>query len=375
MTGSRDPAATPTMADLDQRDSWARLDPSGLRHRLRGLPVQCQAGWLQGGALQPSAHSAAGEVNKVVVCGMGGSAIAGNLISDLVGATASHGRPTPPVIVVRGMEFPFALDRDSLVITCSFSGETGETISLFHRALDAGARLIVVAGGGRLAQEAGNRGLPLLKIEIPGEPRSAVGYSLMLLTAAFGRLGLAEVTDPQVDDAVACLERRVAGLAEDVPTQDNLAKQLALALDDRIIAVYGGGLFSGMARRWKTQLNENGKAWAFFEEVPEMLHNAVEVFAPPVGASEGMTALLLKPSLGNDPLAPHYATVEDALDRGGTPFKVLAGEPEDGPLAQLLGMMALGDYVSYYLAISKGLDPSSIPGITHSKDFLGGQTS
>jgi len=361
------------MADLDGQGAWDRLDPSGLRHRLRGLPQQCQAGWLQGSALQPPDGWMAGEANKVVLCGMGGSAIAGNLISDLLGAGASHPRPKPPLIVVRGMEFPFFLDRSALVIPCSFSGETGETISLFHQALDAGAQLMVMAGGGRLAQEASDRGLPLLEIDIPGEPRSAVGYSLMLLAAALVRLGLAEISDSQVEGAVRSLDQAASGLAEDVPTQDNPAKQLALELNDRIIAVYGGGLFSGMARRWKAQFNENAKAWAFFEEVPELLHNAVEALTPPVGAAKGMTALLLKPDLADDPLAPHYATVEDALDRSDVPFKVLTGEPAAGPLAQLLGMMALGDYVSYYLAILKGLDPSSIPGITHAKDFLAGQ--
>ncbi|PKB78925.1 MAG: hypothetical protein BZY88_15970 [SAR202 cluster bacterium Io17-Chloro-G9] len=362
------------MVDLDEQSIYARFDPSGLRHRLRGLPQQCQAGWVQGGSLQAPGPWPPVEVDKVVVCGMGGSAIAGNLISDLIAASPSATLPPPPIIVVRGMVFPFSLDHSSLVIHCSFSGDTGETMSLFHKSMDSSASVMVVAGGGRLAQEAMDNHLPLLRIEAPGEPRSAVGYSLMLLASAFKALGLGEMPNSQVTSAIDSLEQRVAGLAEDIPTQNNLAKQLALDLKDRIIAVYGGGLFSAMARRWKTQLNENAKMWAFYEEIPELLHNAVEAFIPPVGESQGLTALLLKPSVANDPLAPHYATVENALDRGGIPFKALAGEPKKSPLAQLLGMLALGDYVSYYLAMLKEVDPSPTPGIAESKNYLAGQT-
>ena len=306
---------------------------------------------------------------------MGGSAIAGNLVSDLIAASPAPAlRSRPPIIVVRGMEFPFSLDRRSLVVLCSYSGDTGETISLFHQARDSGARVLVVAGGGRLAQAALKNGLPFLRVDTPGEPRSAVGYSLMLLAAAFNKLGLTNIAAPEVTASIASLEQRVAGWAENVPTQDNSAKQLALTLNNRVVVVYGGGLFAGMARRWKTQLNENAKAWAFFEEIPELLHNAVEAFPAPTCPDQGLTALLLRPNVSNDPLAPHYAAAENALDRSGVPVKVLKGDPEESPLSQLLGMLALGDHVSYYLAMLRGVDPSPTSNILHSKDFLSGRT-
>ena len=257
------------MPELDQKAIYDRLDPSGLRGRLLGLPQQCQDGWLQGGDLQTpqdwvSQDLASDNVDKVVVGGMGGSAIAGNLVSNLIAASPAPAlRTRPPIIVVRGMEFPFSLDYRSLVVLCSYSGDTGETISLFHKARDSGARVLVVAGGGRLAQEALESGLPFLRVDTLGEPRSAVGYSLMLLAAAFNKLGLANFTVSETTASIALLERRVSELVEVVPTQDNLAKQLALTLKDRVVVVYGGGLFAGMVRRWKTQLNENAKTWAF----------------------------------------------------------------------------------------------------------------
>ena len=259
------------MFDLDQPATYSQWDPSGLGARLRRLPEQCRAGWLQGEGVEPLHDWDPSGVDKIVVCGMGGSAIAGNLVSDLIGASSTAlGTKGCPILVVRGMEFPFSLDGRSLVIPCSHSGNTSETISLFHRATEAGARILVVAGSGKLAKEALKRDLPLLKIGVKGEPRSSVGYSLMLLAAALCQHGLATLDPLVATSSIDALERKVSRLTEDVPTGENSAKQLALALAGKVIAVYGGGLFAGMARRWKTQLNENAKAWAFFEEIPRI---------------------------------------------------------------------------------------------------------
>ena len=358
------------MIDLDQPATYSQWDPSGLGARLRRLPEQCRAGWLQGEGVEPLHDWDPSGVDKIVVCGMGGSAIAGNLVSDLIGASSTASRTKGcPILVVRGMEFPFSLDQRSLVIPCSHSGNTSETISLFHRATEAGARILVVAGSGRLAKEALKRDLPLLKIGVKGEPRSSVGYSLMLLAAVLCRHGLATFDSLVVTSSIDALEKKVSRLTEDVPTRENAAKQLALALAGKLIAVYGGGLFAGMARRWKTQLNENAKAWAFFEEVPELLHNAVEAFTQPPG-DPGLGVALLQPSVEGDPLAAHYAAAETILADTGVPVEVLKGDPEESPLAQLLGMLALGDYVSYYLAMLKGVDPSPSPNIDKAKDLL-----
>jgi glucose/mannose-6-phosphate isomerase len=302
--------------------------------------------------------------DKVIICGMGGSAIAGDLLANLVSI-----QPTVPISVVRDFHLPFLLDRRSLAILCSYSGNTEETLSMFHQALEANAQLMVVTGGGLLEDEAGARKVPLLKIEVSGEPRSTVGYTLLLLLGILGRLGLAETTENDVRAATLALRQKVSQLAEEVPTEDNPAKQLALTLKDKVILVYGGGIFSGMARRWKTQFNENAKAWAFFETVPELLHNSVEAYGSSPKISQHVMALLLHPTLVADQVSNRYHIVAQLLRHSGLSHRVLEGQ-KGPPLGQILAMLLLGDYVSYYLAMLNGVDPSPTPAIVLAKQRL-----
>jgi len=350
-------------ADLDQPGSYSQASPSGLGGRIRGLPAQCQAGWRQGmAAAYPPEWSSS---ESVTVCGMGGSAIAGDLLAGLVAAQKGA-----PVRVVRGFDFPFRIDSHSLIVVCSFSGDTRETIALFHQAQAANARIIAAAGGGTLAREAAAAGIPLLKVDLPGEPRSAVGYNLMLLAATLDRLGLWSISQEEVTASIEALASQSARLAEDQPTGGNPAKGLALMLHEKLVMVYGGGLFSGLARRWKTQLNENGKVWAWHEEIPELLHNSVEAFGSMPEIKKMLSAVVLQPFVEGDPASAHYRAAEELLTSNEIPFNMV--RPADGlaPLGQLLTTMLLGDYVSYYLAILSGVDPSPTPNIILSKEIL-----
>jgi glucose/mannose-6-phosphate isomerase len=316
-------------------------------------------GWRQGKAL--SLPQDWDRSNKVVIAGMGGSAIAGDLVGDLASLQG-----TIPIWVVRDFRLPFALDQRSLVIVCSYSGNTAETLSMFRQALKAGARIMVVTGGGLLAKEAKAQGIPHIHVSIPGEPRSAVGYTLLLLLASLHRLGMVETSEDDVQAATAGLRQQALQLGEEVTARNNPAKQLALELQGKLILIYGGGIFSGMARRWKTQLNENAKAWAFFETIPELLHNSIEAFTASPGIAERTKALLLQSDTGADQLRDRYRVVTQLLQQSGVSYRAL----ESGvgrPLQQLLSMLLLGDYVSYYLALLNGVDPSPTPAISWSK--------
>ena len=345
------------MTDLDNPKTYEQLDPSGLRLRLRDLPRQCQAAWqLSQVKAQPlKLLDDWKQINHVVIGGMGGSAIAGDLAKDLAAS-----QQAVPITVVRDFQLPFPLTGNHLFVASSFSGNTDETLSLLQQARQSKAKVLAIAGGGQLARMAEEEGLPLLSIQTPGEPRSALGYNLLLLLGVLARLGLVSTTANDVQSALDALQEQVARLGEEIPVGDNPAKQLAQELAGRLILIYAGGIFSGVARRWKTQLNENAKAWAFYESIPELLHNSVEAFHP--GAIEGSDrlALLLLPAAASAELGRRYQIVEELLAGQGIPYRRISG-PAGPPLAQLLWMVLLGDYVSYYLALIRSIDPSETP--------------
>lgn len=351
------------MDNLDNDRIYDRLDPTGMRGRIRGLPLQCEEAWSQARDLVLPEHWQSSS-NKVVIGGMGGSAIAGDLVADLASL-----QQAVPIIVVRDFHLPFRLDRNSLFIGCSHSGNTDETLSLFRQALQQQARVLAVTGGGVLAEEAKAQNIPLLTINAPGEPRCAVGYNLMLLLGALRRLGLVNTSDDDVQGATADLRRQIAQLGEEVPTEHNPAKQLAHELKDKLIVMYGSGIFSGAARRWKTQFNENAKIWAFFETAPELLHNAVEAYHSPPGVNPDKIVLVLQPNSNSEVLQSRYRVVKELLHRKDIPHRVLAGV-DAPPLAQLLTTLNLGDYVSYYLALLQGVNPSPTPTLDLGKRLL-----
>ena len=348
--------------NLDDAELYSRLDPSGMRERLRDLPRYCLAAWQQAQAFNLSDDWADSE--KVVIGGMGGSAIAGDLLANLAAIEGSL-----PILVVRDLHLPFFLNERTLFFACSYSGNTEETLALLDQAAKTDARIIAVSSGGALTTKARQHQFPLLTIDLSLEPRSAVGYCLILLLGVLDQVGLVRVGAAELERTVQSLSQKICQLNEDVPVVENPAKQLAVELRDKLILVYGSGLFSGMALRWKSQFNENAKIWSYSETIPEMLHNSVEAFRSTLPMSELATVLLLQPNVLDGAYPRHYAVVSELLGRGSIPYHILEGE-QSSPLGQLLDMLILGDYVSYYLALLQGVDPSPNPSIDVAKDLL-----
>jgi len=211
--------------------------------------------------------------------------------------------------------------------------------------------------------------VPCFLFDYQGEPRSALGYLFLAPVAIVQKLGL--LRDRSADLASAAEE--LGGLhsrwAEDVPSEDNAAKELAGELLGRAVVVYGSGIFGAVARRWKTQLNENAKVWAFWEMLPEAHHNSVVGYSLPREMAQLAYALLLSPPHQHPQMVQRYQVTRELLEREGIPSRVVEGWGQSG-LAQMLTAIYLGDYVSYYLAILQGIDPSPVPPIDFIKSRL-----
>lgn len=354
--------SAPDLAVLDDRATVERLDPHGLLARIESLPEQCEEAWRAAASLElPAAYA---DARQVVVLGMGGSAIAGTILS-----TIAAGTSTVPVSVVRGYDLPASVDSDTVVIACSHSGGTEETRSAFDRALAAGARALVITTGGLLGDAARERGLPSLVYQYQGEPRSALGHQLMALLAAGERLGLLPPQAGDVAEAVSLMRGQREQLGHAVPSARNAAKQLAGRLHSRLPVIVGAGILAPAAYRWKTQLNENAKSWAIFEELPELGHNSIVGFGLPREVVERLRAVLLRSEALHPRVLLEYEAVEDELSRAGVAHErvTVAGA---SALAQVLSAIFYGDLVSYELALLNNEQPSPVDPIGRLKARL-----
>ncbi len=344
---------------LDTPEPYLRYDPSQMLGRIASLPDQCQEAWERACALRlPESYH---DADRVVFLGVGGSAIGGDLVAGL--------EDRLPVTVLRDYQTPSWVGPNTLVIASSYSGNTEETLSMYRQAQERKAMLAVVTGGGMMMALAQAQGTPLFPVDYKGEARSAIGYSFMALLALMCQLGFLPYRSIDVAEATRMLRELSEALSPSIPTAQNLAKSIALALHGKLPVVYGAGFLAGVARRWKTQINENSKSWAFYEEMPELAHNSVEGYTLPQGTKAAAYVLLLHSYLLHRRVSAKYQAVEELLVREGVPYRQLDAVGET-PLAHLLTSVMLGDYVSYYLALLNGVNPASQEAIDHVKKRL-----
>lgn len=352
------------MTRLDDPEVYAKFDPSNMLARIGELPQQCREAWRSAADFPLPADYAT--VDNVVILGMGGSAIGGDLVRTL--ALAQGG---VSFLVHRDYGLPPQVDARTLVVASSYSGNTEETISSFSEALETPSKKVVVTTGGRLKTIAERHGVPVLTFHYKAEPRAALGYSFFSILAIFHTLRLISTQSKDIDETIKVLEGLSAALGKGVPQEANPAKQLATKLVGRVVIIYGAGILSKVAFRWKTQFNENSKTCAFSECLPELNHNAVVGYRfPPWLAEKAFVILLSSPSL-HPRIQTRYNVTGELLAGAGIAHEIIDVKG-DSPLTQIMSAVLLGDYVSYYLAMLNEVDPSPVAAIDYLKGRLAG---
>src|SRR4030042_1530928 len=235
------------MVNLDDLQIYKRLDPANMLEHLHGLPQQCRTAWRKAkDSNLPQDYAA---IDKVVVLGMGGSAIGGSLLRNLAS------RITKPIIfVTRDYDLPALVDDRTLVIASSYSGNTEETLSAFSQALKGKCKKLAMTTGGKLKALAEDANAPVFLIDHGSQPRAALGYSFIPLVAFLQKLGFLKDKTAEVEAMIQDLDKLLAEIKETVPVSSNQAKQLAAKLQGKIAVIYGAGILSAVARRWKTQI-------------------------------------------------------------------------------------------------------------------------
>lgn len=350
--------------DLDKPASFAAVDPANVLSRIVEQPEQYRVSWDRAEAFPlPRTYRFA---KRVIFLGMGGSAVGADYTRVLMQQGSRVGGE-----VVRDYDLPSYVNERTLVVACSYSGATEETLSATRQAIDAGAKILGVTSGGTLGALADQHHFPAFPIDYPSEPRSAFAHTFTPLLVFMQRLGFMSDLSEQFIEATAIAAQVRDRVAPDVPEKDNPAKQLARALHGRMPVVLGGGFLGVVATRWKTQLNENSKVWAVAESFPELNHNLVVGLPGPKGISKVASIVLLHSSHLHARTTLRYEITRGFFEDAGIPHQTVEGRGSS-QLAHMLSLTILGDFVSYYLAMLNGVDPQSIDNIVSLKDKLAG---
>lgn len=349
---------------LDTPDAARDSDHSNLVEVIQSFPRQLALAGEEFAALALPADLAS--CREVVFCGMGGSAIGSDIACDLPQKLVRK-----PLHVVREYNLPAFVDQESLVVVVSYSGETEEALSCFREGHERGAKLLVITSGAKLAAEASAVGATVYKFDFKAPPRDALGYLLASLPRVLAAAGVLQPKEADMTKAIAGLGTLVPRLGPNVPTKENRAKELAYLLYDHVPMVIGSGTLRGVARRWKGQFNEHAKSASYFDLLPEADHNTVEGFQFPPRFRDDVVVLVLHSTYDHPEVVKRAHLLEKFLDTQHVAWhEPKLGLPQQDLWGEKLSLVALGDWVSYYLALLYRTDPAATPAINALKREL-----
>jgi len=350
---------------LDNLDMIRRLEGAEMASLIAGMPEQLKESPAIFKAVQWPEWTAA-DIDHIVVLGMGGSAIGGDLVRvHLADALAV------PMTVVRDYRIPRFVAARTLVFASSYSGNTEETLSAVGEAHARNSRIVALSSGGELGRLATEHGWPWVKL--PGElpPRAALGYSFSALFLALARICLLPSPERQLQELASFLTRRTGALALETPVAHNRAKQLAAKLYGRIPAIYGAaGPMAIATLRWKGQVCENAENLAISGEAPEFNHNEIVGWGMPDRSEKALIAILIQSPDDHERITLRLQIVQSLLERKGIPVETVLAEGKDC-LQRLFSVIQLADWVSFYLAVLNGLNPMAVKAIDFLKQELG----
>jgi len=300
----------------------------------------------------------------LAVGALGGSAISADLTAALY-----RDRMPRPLLAVRGYRWPASVTADSLAVLCSYSGETEETLALYREAGARGVPRAAIASGGTLAEWCARDQVPLARLPGGAPPRTQVYASWVALTHLVHALGWADDPAPGWRRAAERLRARAAAWAPEVPEAGNPAKRLARQLHGSFLFVYASEALEPVATRLRNQLNENAKLLAHSAVVPELNHNEVVGWEGQGALRGSSTVLVIRDAEDSPEVAARLTlTAEYAQSRGARIAEIREDEGER--LSRIVSLVQFGDYVSFYLALLEGVDPTPVVSIQEFKRSL-----
>jgi glucose/mannose-6-phosphate isomerase len=339
------------------REAIAAVDPQGMLGDVLEQPAHLtDALWRVESAAIASFDAPGG----LAICGMGGSAIGADLAAAAIGARARR-----PLWTVRGYELPGWVGEGAAVLCSSYSGNTEETLACYEAAGRAGARRIALTTGGRLAEAARADGVPVIGVPSGMQPRAAVAYMSVCSVEVAALCGAAPSLRGEVEAAAELLRALAREWGPDA-AGESTGKVLARALQGSIVVAYGAEATAPVARRWKTQINENAKLHAFFAELPEADHNEICGWA----SGAPLSVVFLEDPEGHERIRRRVRLTAEVA-RGGANAVERVGARGESAFERVMSLVFLGDLVSVYLAALDGTDPTPVEVLERFKTQLG----
>ncbi|MBS3114408.1 bifunctional phosphoglucose/phosphomannose isomerase [Candidatus Woesearchaeota archaeon] len=319
------------------------IDNSNMLKVIEDFPDQCRT------ALElTKGMSVSGKIDKIVVVGMGGSAVGGDLLKIYMRDSKI------PVFVVRDYKVPNFVDENTLVFAVSYSGNTEETISAFEDAVKKKAKIVAVTSGGQL----GVMAKKVIKIPSGLQPRAALGYLFFPVLGVLNNSGIVDVKGREIEELFDILSKT----GDFKAVGERIAKKIGL----RTPLIYASELLGAVAYRWKTQFNENSKVAAFHHVFSEMNHNEIAGYQN-VNKSD-FIAIFIRDSQDNGRVKKRMDITKEIISSRVDVEEIFTRG--DGLLSKMFSAIYYGDFASYYLALANRIDPTPVTVIENLKKKL-----
>lgn len=343
---------------LDKVEAIEKIDRGNMRMMISSFPMLVRRAMeLSENIVLPDDYRG---VKEIVVCGMGGSAIGGDLFKDLSNRTIPIG-----VSVVRDYDLPKHVDEKSLVVAVSYSGNTEETLECFMQAYEKRSRILAIASNGLIEEACFKLKIPFLKVPPGYQPRAALPLLFIPLLKIAEATGFPLVDKNTLTRACGMLEEYSEKLKPESPFKRNPAKQMALRIHGKLPIIYSLGHLKSVALRYKDQINENAKMRAMCDQLPEMNHNEIEAWGK-TDLKKLLHVILIDSRFKNLYIAESVKTLVSKVKNEDVGLSVIQPLGET-MVEEMLSAIILGDWVSYYLAILRGVDPAPVSLISELK--------
>lgn len=341
---------------LDYAGNFNRFDTEGMYDQIVSLSDQINTVYFEMGKSEYAKYYK--NIDKIFICGMGGSAIAGDIVKSLYESKI-------PIFVIKDYNILDFIDENSLGIVCSYSGNTAETVSCFDALREKGAQIAMITSGGILKHFSSEEGYLVKLIPSGFQPRAAIGYMFFSLLGILEELGFAKRDEVSVKMMLLNIKQRLQLINKDIPTKNNMAKKLAEMIFKKVPIIYSSNpKLYPLAYRFKCQINENAKNHAFSNTFSEMNHNEIEGWEDK--SSENLIPVFITDYDENQKYMDRLDTIKKKFKEEKIEFLEIRIEGKT-ILGKMFSTIMYCDMISYYLAVLNKINPSSIQFIDYLK--------